>query len=143
MTNAPTTTFRFGSCELDEARRTFSAYGRELKLQPRVFDLLCYLMHHRDRVVGKDELLDALWPGTVVVDNAVQRVVSLARAALADAGLPDAVRTYSRLGYRFCVDECAEAEAAAPGSLLPALDEAVAAARKAEARMDWAAACIA
>src|SRR5678815_5186097 len=63
VTNA--TTFRFGPCELDEARRSLSAHGRELKLQPRVFDLLCYLVRHRERVVSKDELLDKLWPGTV------------------------------------------------------------------------------
>ena len=87
MTNA--TTYRFGPCELDEARRSLSARGREIKLQPRVFDLLCYLVRHRERVVSKDELLDALWPGTVVVDNALQRVVSLARGALADRPVMD------------------------------------------------------
>jgi DNA-binding winged helix-turn-helix (wHTH) protein len=106
-------TYRFGPCELDQARRSLSAHGRELKLQPRVFDLLCYLVRHRDRVVSKDELLDALWPGTVVVDNALQRVVSLARAALAEVGLGEAVRTYSRHGYRFCLDGCAEAASVA------------------------------
>jgi len=37
-------------------------------------------------------LLDALWPGTVVVDNALQRVVSLVRSALAEAGFVDAGR---------------------------------------------------
>jgi hypothetical protein len=98
-------TFQFGPCELDEARRALSAHGRELKLQPRVFDLLCYLVRHRDRVVSKDELLDALWPGAVVVDNALQRVVSLARGALAELGVEDAVRTYPRHGYRFCLDD--------------------------------------
>jgi DNA-binding winged helix-turn-helix (wHTH) protein len=105
---ANATTYRFGSCELDEARRALTANGREIKLQPRVFDLLCYLVRHRERVVSKDELLDALWPGTVVVDNAVQRVVSLARSALADVGLAGAVRTYPRYGYRFCIDDCDE-----------------------------------
>src|SRR4030095_4917298 len=94
--------------ELDQARRSLTAHGREIKLQPRVFDLLCYLVRHRDRVVSKDELLDALWPGTVVVDNALQRAVSLARAALAEVGVPDAVRTYSRHGYRFCFDGSAD-----------------------------------
>lgn len=134
----PATTFRFGACELDEARRTLSAHGREIRLQPRVFDLLCYLVRHRERVVPKDELLDTLWPGTVVVDNALQRVVSLARGALAEAGLPEAVRTYARHGYRFCLDECADevAPAAAAGSPL-------AAAKAAAAQLDWDAACAA
>jgi DNA-binding winged helix-turn-helix (wHTH) protein len=134
VTKVPT--YRFGPCELDPARRSLSAHGRELKLQPRVFDLLCYLVQHRDRVVSKDELLDALWPGTVVVDNALQRVVSLARSALADIGLCDAVRTYSRHGYRFCVDDCAEESVAAAEPSV-----AVADARAAFDRSDWVAAC--
>lgn len=128
-----TTTFRFGSCELDEARRSLTAHGRELKLQPLVFDLLCYLVRHRERVVPKDELLEALWPRSIVVDNALQRVVSLARNALADAGLPDAVRTYPRHGYRFHLDEAPARPSAA--------DDRTAAAHAACERNDWAAAC--
>ena len=155
-------TYRFGSVEIDEARRALTAHGREIKLQPRVFDLLCYLVRHRDRVVSKDELLDALWPGTVVIDNALQRVVSLARGALAGVGLADAVRTYPRYGYRFCVDDCDEAgldeapvrgmpvsqpgpaTAAAAGVLAAGVmspAEGVGEARAACDRCDWAAAC--
>lgn len=135
MTSA--TTYRFGPCELDEARRALTAHGREIRLQPRVFDLLCYLVRHRERVVPKDELLDALWPGTVVVDNALQRVVSLARTALADVGLGDAVRTYPRHGYRFCIDDCAEP----PLDERPATVNGVAEAHAACDRCDWTAAC--
>jgi len=138
VTTSATTTYRFGPCELDEARRTLRARGQEIRLQPRVVDVLCYLVRHRERVVSKDELLDALWPGTVVVDNALQRVVSLARGALADAGLPDAVRTYPRHGYRFCVTgDCADA---AEDAAVPDADSLVEA-RAAVERMDWIAAC--
>ena len=139
--NTQATTFRFGPCELDEARRSLAAQGRELKLQPRVFDLLCYLVRHRERVVTKDELLDALWPGSVVVDNALQRVVSLARSALAEAGLPDAVRTYPRHGYRFCVDDCGDDPDRASSSAAAPLDGTLADARAAEESMDWVTAC--
>jgi DNA-binding winged helix-turn-helix (wHTH) protein/tetratricopeptide (TPR) repeat protein len=136
VTNA--TTYRFGPCELDEARRALSAHGREIRLQPRVFDLLCYLVRHRERVVSKDELLDALWPGTIVVDNALQRVVSLARGALAEVGLSEAVRTYARHGYRFCLDDCAES---APTEVRAEAASCVADAHAACERNDWAAAC--
>lgn len=125
-----TTTYRFGPCELDQARRLLSAHGRELRLQPRVFDLLCYLVRHRERVVPKDELLEALWPGTIVVDNALQRVVSLARAALAEVGLDDVVRTYSRHGYRFCFEADG---AASSGNAVAAADGTTAAASPAGA----------
>lgn len=131
VTAAPT--FRFGPCELDEARRSLTAAGRELKLQPLVFDLLCYLVRHRERVVPKEELLDALWPRAIVVDNALQRLVSLARNALADVGLAEAVRTYPRHGYRFCLDNADPAPAAT--------DDRMAAAHAACERSDWAAAC--
>jgi len=129
------TTFRFGACELDEARRSLTVHGRELKLQPLVFALLCYLVRHRERVVTKEELLEALWPRTIVVDNALQRVVSLARNALDEAGLADVVRTYPRHGYRFCLDEPPPASATAPA------DNRLAAARAACDRSDWTAAC--
>src|SRR6187431_1516265 len=132
------TTYRFGPCEIDEARRALLVHGREVRLQPRVFDLLCYLVRHRERVVSKDELLDALWPGTIVVDNALQRVVSLARGALADVGLGEAVRTYARYGYRFCLDDCAEA---VPGDAPVNAPGRVAEARAACERNDWVVAC--
>jgi len=141
-----TTRVRFGPCELDEARRALSAHGHEIRLQPRVFDLLCYLVRHRERVVPKDELLDTLWPGTVVVDNALQRVVSLARSALADAGLPDAVRTYPRHGYRFCLDDCGESAVDEPPvvptrAAAPATSPVGSDAHAAADSIDWAAAC--
>lgn len=136
--------WRFGACEIDEARRALLVQGHEVPLQPRVFEVLCYLVRHRDRVVPKEELLSALWPGSVVVDNALQRTVSLARAALAEAGLAQAVRTYARLGYRFCAPEGAEPEAEGDASAAMATggDEgALAEARAACARCDWDAAC--
>lgn len=134
MTTAATP-FRFGPCELDPARRSLTVHGRELKLQPLVFDLLCYLVRHRERVVTKDELLDALWPRSVVVDNALQRVVSLARNTLGEAGLADVIRTYPRHGYRFCLDGVPSTSVQAPP------DDRLAAARAACERSDWNAAC--
>lgn len=93
---------RFAGFELDEKQRALRLGGRELELQPRVFDLLVYLIEHRDRVVAKQELLERLWPDVIVVDGALQRVVSLARSALREGGAESAIRTYARHGYRFC-----------------------------------------
>lgn len=95
---------RFGDFELDRDARELRLNGREIPLQPRVFDLLVYLIEHQDRVVGKAELLEALWPDVIVTDASVQRAVSLARAALQQGGLGHAIRTHSRLGYRFCAE---------------------------------------
>jgi DNA-binding winged helix-turn-helix (wHTH) protein/predicted negative regulator of RcsB-dependent stress response len=127
------TIHRFGACELDEGRRALRAHGREIDLQPRVFDLLVYLVRNRERVVSKQELLDRLWPGTLVVDNALQRVVSLARSALAEGGARAVLRTYSRHGYRFCAEEArgGAPEAAQAGG--PALVRA----HRADAAREW------
>src|SRR6185295_11259653 len=70
-------------------------------LQPRVFDLLTFLVENCERVVTKEELLSAIWPGVVVTDASLQRAISLARSALRDGGLEDAIRTHARQGYRF------------------------------------------
>lgn len=96
---------RFGQFELDEERRELRLNGEEIAVQPRVFDLLAMLYRNRERVMSKDELLDALWPGTVVGDGSLQRAVSLARSTLKQGGLGDAIRNYARQGYRLCLSD--------------------------------------
>jgi DNA-binding winged helix-turn-helix (wHTH) protein/ATP/maltotriose-dependent transcriptional regulator MalT len=92
----------FGRFELDEAARTLRLDGLDRPLQPLVFDLLVYLVHHRDRVVPKEELLSKLWTGTTVTDGSLQRAVSLLRAVLREGDLEQGVQTFARRGYRFC-----------------------------------------
>jgi len=107
--------YRFENLLLDVDRRELRAGDRLLKLQPRVFDLIRYLIRHRDRVVGKEELLDQLWPGVVVVEGALQRAVSLARSCLREACGAECIRTHPRKGYRF-VAQVTESSAAEEGS---------------------------
>lgn len=127
--------YRFGRFELDEERRELRLDGRELLLQPRVFDLLTFLVRARDRVVGKEELLDALWSDVIVGDGSVQRATSLARSALRSGGLDDAIRTHARQGYRFCleVEEVEPHERRADERW----DAAIERARRAWSECDW------
>lgn len=113
---------RFPTFEIDEPRREVRSGGEVAALQPRVFDLLLYLVKNRDRVVPKDELLDVVWADVIVADGSLQRAVSLLRATLERFGAADAVRTYARKGYRFCVNH------PAPGTR-PAWNAAIAAKR--------------
>ena len=106
--------FSFGRFELDERARALRLDGVERPLQPLVFDLLVYLVHHRERVVPKDELLTQLWDGATVTDGSLQRAVSLLRSVLRDGGMEQAVQTFARRGYRFC--ESSTADAAVPQS---------------------------
>lgn len=120
--------------EIDEERRELRAGRRKLSLQPKVFDLLSYLARHRARVVPKRELLDAVWPGVIVTDASLQRAISLARAALAKLGAPNAIQTHARQGYRFEVEQPA---AAAPEATNHG-EAALARARSAYERGEWA-----
>jgi DNA-binding response OmpR family regulator len=56
--------FRFGRFELDEARRELRLGTRTMEMQPRIFDLLVYLVRNRERVRAKEELLSAICPGS-------------------------------------------------------------------------------
>jgi DNA-binding winged helix-turn-helix (wHTH) protein len=91
--------------ELDTDARQLRLGGEEISMQPKVFDLLCHLVAHQDRVVDKDELLEKFWPGVIVTDASLQRAISLARSALRTGGLENSIRTYSRRGYRFVPPE--------------------------------------
>jgi DNA-binding winged helix-turn-helix (wHTH) protein len=126
---------RFPSFEIDEPARELRAGSRVLALQPRVFDLLVYLAKNRGRVVPKDELLDTLWADVTVADGSLQRAVSLARAALAEAGAPDVIRTHARRGYRFCDPEAATVESLTADC--PPDPDALARAHAACALHDW------
>ena len=105
--------YRFGEFSLDETLYELRRGGTLVKIEPKVFDVLLYLLRHRDRVVGKDELLDALWPGSVS-ESVLPRCIAAARRALDDdSGQPQVIQTIRRRGYRF-VAEVGAAPAPAP-----------------------------
>ncbi len=76
--------------------------GEAVALERQAVRLLRYLVSNRDRVVTKQELLDALWPDTFTTDSVLKRLVSITRAALGDdAKEPRYLRTYHGRGYQF------------------------------------------
>ncbi|MEN8182039.1 MAG: AAA family ATPase [Myxococcota bacterium] len=92
----------FGEFELDDGLFELRRSGEVLKLPPKTFDLLLYLVRHRDRVVSKSELLDKLWPGEHVTEAVLPTNVSAARAALRDSrGRSGMIQTVHGRGYRF------------------------------------------
>jgi DNA-binding winged helix-turn-helix (wHTH) protein len=97
--------YTFGDCELDEARRTLSRRGRDVRLQPKVLDLLLFLARHRERVVPKEVLFRELWPDVVVTEASLTRLVKEARRAVGDDGRRQRVlRTSHGRGYRFAAE---------------------------------------
>jgi DNA-binding winged helix-turn-helix (wHTH) protein len=97
--------FAFGEHALDEGSLELRRDGRAVSLQPKALALLFYLVRHRDRVVPKQEILDAVWPDAIVTDGSLARAVSLVRLALGDRGSePSVIVTVPRRGYRFHAD---------------------------------------
>lgn len=96
----------FGDFRLDLVRRQLlDAKGAVVELSPRHFDALAYFVEHRDELLDKDRLLDALWPGQVVEENSLNKLVSALRKALDDDG--EARRfllTVPRRGFRFVAE---------------------------------------
>jgi len=97
--------FRFADRALDPDRRELWVGDSVRETEPKVFDLIAYLLEHRDRVVTKDELQEALWPNLIVTEASLSRTVMKARRALDDdAHEPDIIRTVPRMGFRFIAD---------------------------------------
>jgi DNA-binding winged helix-turn-helix (wHTH) protein len=94
--------YRFGDCELDDQRYELRRAGVPCHLEPQVFEVLAYLVRHRDRVVPRSELLDQIWGSRFVTDSALASRVKAARRAVGDSGRAQGViRTVHGRGYRF------------------------------------------
>lgn len=106
--------WRFGPFTLDERRGELRHGSETVDVMPKVFTLLVYLVRHRDRLLTKEELLDAIWPDTHVAEGSLARTITNLRQALGDhADEPLYVETVARRGYRFvaAVEESAAAAA--------------------------------
>ncbi len=87
---------------LDRADECVWYGARKITLAPKAFSLLRYLAERRGRLVTKDELLDAVWPGVFVGDAVLKVAVREIRQALNDdAREPLFIQTAHRRGYRF------------------------------------------
>src|SRR5262249_44942644 len=79
--------------------------GRVLALAPRAFDVLAYLIEHRERAVDKQELFTQIWKDTFVTDNALTRAVKEVRRVVGDdADSPRYLETIPKRGYRFIAE---------------------------------------
>src|SRR5258705_13597068 len=95
----PPERYRFGSFELQPDNRRLLKDGAPISLRPRAFDLLVALVDRAGHLVTKDELLERVWPKTVVEEAALHVQVSALRKVLA----ADAISTVSGRGYQFTV----------------------------------------
>jgi DNA-binding winged helix-turn-helix (wHTH) protein/pimeloyl-ACP methyl ester carboxylesterase len=94
--------FAFDGTELDTALFELRRHGQRVPMEPQAFDVLVYLVRHRDRVVSRDELMDQVWGGRFVTETAVTSRIKQIRRAVGDDGESQRViRTLHGRGYRF------------------------------------------
>ncbi len=97
--------YHFDAYTLDSNRRELHGAGQAVPIESRVFEVLLYLLEHRDRVVSKDELFEQCWPDTFVSASALTHCVTkLRRAVRPLSGATDVIKTVHRQGYRFAVE---------------------------------------
>jgi DNA-binding winged helix-turn-helix (wHTH) protein len=92
-----------GDWVLDTQTRLIVRSGDIVHVSPKAFDLLAMLLRERPRVVSKPELLEHIWPDTIVTEANLATLVAELRSALGDdAHHPRSIRTAHRHGYAFC-----------------------------------------
>jgi TolB-like protein len=94
--------FFFDDHALDTDRRELHRGSEPVAVEPQVFDLLVFLVQNRDRVVSKDDLIDAVWGGRIVSESTLTSRINAARRAVGDSGEHQKlIRTIPRKGLRF------------------------------------------
>jgi DNA-binding winged helix-turn-helix (wHTH) protein len=97
--------FRFTDFEINIARQELRRAGAIVHIEPQVFDLLVHLIRNRDRIVGKDELIDTVWQGRIVSEATLSSRINAARRALGDSGNDQSlIRTLYKRGFRLVGD---------------------------------------
>jgi DNA-binding winged helix-turn-helix (wHTH) protein len=108
--------YLFDDFVLDLDRRELRRGATSIAIEPQVFDLLEYLIRHRERVVSRDELIESIWSKRIVSESALNTRISAVRSAIGDSGTEQRlIRTLPRKGVRF-IGEVREEQEAAEGS---------------------------
>jgi TolB-like protein len=94
--------YLFEEYAFDTDRRELYRGADVVTIAPQVFDLLDYLIRNRERVVSKDDLINAMWNGRIVSDGALTTRLNVARSAIGDSGEEQRlIKTLPRKGFRF------------------------------------------
>ena len=94
--------YLFEEYAFDTDRRELHRGADIVSVAPQVFDLLDYLIRHRERVVSKEDLINAIWNGRSVSDAALTTRLNVARTAIGDSGEEQRfIKTLPRKGFRF------------------------------------------
>jgi tetratricopeptide (TPR) repeat protein/DNA-binding winged helix-turn-helix (wHTH) protein len=115
--------YRLDEIEIDVAKACVRRNGEERHVRQKTFHVLVYLLEHRERLISRTELIENIWRGTAVTDNALEQCLAEIRRALGDdSRQPRFVKTVPRAGYRFigAVQEPAAEAASLTADISPA-----------------------
>src|SRR5215831_1727717 len=94
--------YAFADCVLDTQLYTLTRAGTTRPLRPKVFQVLQYLLTHRDRVVSRDELCAQVWPEQFISEATLESCIKRTRQAIGDSGqAQQRIQTLRGYGYRF------------------------------------------
>src|ERR1043166_1732722 len=106
MRTAPAHLYEFGDFQLDTAKRLLRRLdGTAVALTPRVFETLLYMLEHHDTVLDKEQLMEAVWPDSIVEENNLNQNISTLRRIFGETpGSHSYIVTVPGRGYRFVAD---------------------------------------
>ncbi|MDH3599007.1 MAG: AAA family ATPase [Candidatus Tectomicrobia bacterium] len=116
--------YTFVDCELDTQLYTLRRAGQPVRVRPKVFEVLRYLLEHRDRVSSKDELCEAVWPEQFISDATLVSTMRAVRRTIGDSGRgQQLIQTVFSYGYQF-IAPVTEVDAASESEGVPREPEA-------------------
>src|ERR1700690_3487006 len=102
MTACKSFVFRFDDVEVREREFSLTKAGKVLSIEPKAFRGLLFLLHNPQKLITKDELLNAIWGDTSVTEGSLTRCIWLLRNVLGDdIRSPRYIETVPTVGYRF------------------------------------------
>jgi DNA-binding winged helix-turn-helix (wHTH) protein/Flp pilus assembly protein TadD len=105
MSSPQSGVYKFGEFRIEAGKRLLLRGGALVALTPKAFDTLLHLIQNRQRVVEKDELMQAIWPDTSVEENNLNQNISTLRRVLGESrGENRYIATIPGKGYRFIAD---------------------------------------
>ena len=97
--------YQFGKFEVDTQNYQLRNDGVTVELEPKVFDLLNYLIANRGNLVTRDELFENIWSGQIVSDTSLSNQIRAARKAIGDDGKSQSfIKTVHGRGYQFIAE---------------------------------------
>jgi DNA-binding winged helix-turn-helix (wHTH) protein/tetratricopeptide (TPR) repeat protein len=109
--------YRFGEFVVDLTARELRRANATIELPVSAFDCLVYLIEHRERPVGRDELISATWGRANVSETLLGHTIVRLRKALGDSARdPSSIRTVSRYGYRWMAETFVDDDEVAAGN---------------------------